>query len=272
MPGLLTFSRISLSTFIFVAILFLSIQAQAQGYAPPGSYKETCRGIQVRGGILIAQCQKADGSWRNSTLLFHDCEGDIRNDNGELKCKQKVKPSKPVPGGSYKQTCKDARVEGDFLRAKCQKKNGDWNNTKLKYKKCSGDIWNDNGELTCKESGSKKVPGGSYKNSCKDYYVEGKRLYARCQKKSGGWNNSSINYKNCDKDIWNDNGVLTCGNKNGAKLPKGSYKESCRNYYVEGNLLEAECRNKNGKWVHSSIKYKNCNKGVWNDSGKLRCN
>lgn len=211
MSGVFKLNRIVLPIFIFAAFLFSGVHARAQGYTPPGSYKDTCRGIQVVGSNLIAQCKKVDGSWRNSTLMYHECEGDIRNDNGELKCKQKVKPVKPVPGGSYQK-------------------------------------------------------------SCKDYYVEGKRLYAKCEKKNGGWNKSSVNYKNCNKDIWNDNGVLTCGNKNGAKLPKGSYKQSCKNYYIEGNLLEAECKNKNGKWVHTSIKYKNCNKGVWNDKGKLRCN
>lgn len=269
-PG---FNRTVIYSFFFVVtLLFCTSYASGQGRVPHGSYQETCRGIQVVGSNLIAQCKKIDGTWQNTTLVYATCEGDIRNDNGELKCKQKIKPSKPLPAGSYRKTCKDTRIDGDYLRAKCEKKNGVWNNTKIKYKKCSGDIWNDNGELTCKKSGSGSVPSGSYKRSCKDYYVEGKRLYATCEKKNGRWNDSSINYKNCNKDIWNDNGVLTCGNKESTKLPKGSYKETCKDFYIDGNILEARCLNKNGKYSHTSINYKKCNKGVWNDSGKLRCN
>lgn len=257
---------------LFIFIVFVGAYANAQKLVPNGSYKDTCRMIQVIGGTLIAQCQKKDGTWRNSTLRYETCEGDIRNENGELKCKQKAKPVKPLPKGSYKSTCKDIRVDGDYLRAKCEKRNGGWNNTKIKYKKCSGDIWNDNGELRCKKSGSASVPRGSYKKSCKNYYTEGNRLYAKCEKKNGGWKSSSINYKNCNKDIWNDNGNLTCGNKNTGKLPPGSYKQSCKNIYVEGNVLEAECLNRNGKYSHTSINYKKCNKGVYNDKGRLRCN
>ena len=41
---------------------------------------------------------------------------------------------------------------------------------------------------------------------------------------------------------------------------------------MEGTFLEADCKNKNGKWKHSIIKYEKCNKGIYNDNGKLRCN
>lgn len=208
-----TFNLGLLSILLFISFIFVSAEAMAQ-LVPSGSYKDSCRTIQVVGGTLIAQCQKIDGSWQNSTLQYGMCDGDIRNDNGKLRCKQRA------------------------------------------------------GTKT-----SKSAPKGSYKKSCKNYYTEGKRLYATCEKKNGGWRSSSINYKNCNKDIWNDNGNLTCGNRNSSgKLPKGSYKNSCRNIYVEGNLLEAECLNRNGKYSHTSINYRKCNKGVYNDKGRLRCN
>ncbi|MEQ9618589.1 MAG: CVNH domain-containing protein [Deltaproteobacteria bacterium] len=273
MAGFPGFNRTVIYSFFFVfTLLFYISHASGQVRAPSGSYQETCRGIQVVGSNLIAQCKNIAGDWKNSTLVYATCEGDIRNDNGQLKCKQKIKPAKALPAGSYKRTCQNMRIDGDYLRAKCEKKNGVWNNTKIKYKKCSGDIWNDNGELTCKDSGSKNTPSGSYKKSCRDYYVDGNRLYAKCEKKNGRWNDSSINYKNCNKDIWNDNGVLTCGNKENTNLPKGSYKKTCKDLYVDGNILEARCLNKNDKYSHTSINYKKCNKGIWNDSGKLRCN
>lgn len=268
--------RILFISFALCTAMFLPGSDSHAQSTPGGSYKDSCRQISVVGGNLVAQCQRADGNWHNSTLNYHDCSGDIWNDNGNLKCKHSsLNPSGRVPSGSYKNSCRDIRTDGNKLKAQCQKRNGVWNNTNINYKNCSGDIWNDNGDLACKGSGSGgNAPRGSYKNSCTDYYTEGNRLYASCKKKNGGWRNTSINYRNCNKDIWNDNGELACGGGGGGSgsLPKGSYKDSCKNIYVEGNVLEADCLNRNGKYSHTSIKYKNCNKGVYNDRGQLRCN
>ena len=255
----------------FLILLSFHTSASAQGKLPPGSYKKSCKDIQlVAGNVLWAMCEKGDGKFQKSTLRLFDCEGDISNNNGVLTCKKK--PGKRPPKGSYQNSCKDIQVEGKQLRAKCQKRNGSWNKTKINYKKCSGDIRNDNGELSCKGGGGSKIPKGSYRETCRDSYVEGNRLYSQCKKQNGSWNKTSINYKNCNRDIRNDNGKLSCERNNQSSFPKGSYKKSCKNLYMEGNVLEADCKNDNGKWKHSSIKYKNCNKSIWNDNGKLRCN
>jgi len=257
---------------LFLLILTNVHPVNAQIGVPAGSYKNSCKDIQVMpGSVLWAQCEKTDGKFEKSTLQFARCEGDISNNNGKLSCKQK--PGKQPPSGSYKNSCKDIRVDGKELKAKCEKRNGSWNNTKLNYKNCKGDITNNNGELSCNGGGGgSKIPKGSYRDSCKNSYVEGRTLYSNCKKNNGGWNKSSMNYKNCNKDIKNDNGKLTCGGGNNSNFPKGSYKKSCKNLYKEGNLLEADCKNDNGKWKHSSIKYKNCNNGIQNDNGRLRCN
>ncbi|MEW6143711.1 MAG: CVNH domain-containing protein [Thermodesulfobacteriota bacterium] len=260
----------ALSFALMICFIISNVYANAQNL-PPGSYKDTCRSINVYGGNLTAQCQKADGSWKNTSIQYYDCEGGITNENGNLTCKHKPKPDKPLPRGSYKQSCKDSYVEGKWLYSKCKRTNGNWNNTSIKYADCGKDIWNNNGVLTC-GGGTSNLPKGSYKETCKDAYVDGKWLYAKCRKNNGSWYSTSIKYTDCNKDIWNDNGVLTCGGGGGSGLPKGSYKESCKNIYVEGNVLEADCLNRNGKYSHTSIKYKNCNKGVWNDKGTLRCN
>ncbi len=56
-----------------------------------------------------------------------------------------------VPDGSYRQTCRDVRVEGDRLYAVCQKRNSDWRNTSLKhFNRCRGEITNVNGRLECR--------------------------------------------------------------------------------------------------------------------------
>jgi len=255
----------------FLVILSFSNPASAQANIPPGSYKKSCKDIQLMvGNVLWAMCEKRDGTYQKSTLQLSQCEGDISNDNGRLTCKKK--PGKRPPKGSYQNSCKDIQVDGNQLRAKCRKRNGSWNNTKINYKKCSGDIRNDNGELRCDGGGDSKIPNGSYKDTCRDSYVEGNRLYSQCTRRDGSRNKTSIHYKNCSRDIWNDNGKLSCEKNSQSSFPKGSYKKSCKNLYIEGNVLEADCKNDNGKWKHSSIKYKNCNKGIWNDSGKLRCN
>ena len=254
----------------FALFIFPMVFSSVAQTAPAGSYKETCKDIELlAGGVLWAQCQKTDGSYEKSKLTLLQCEGDIYNDNGKLNCKRRA--GKKPPSGSYQKSCKDIKVKDGKLKASCERTDGTWNNTKLNYKKCKGDISNNNGQLTCKGQGG-KVPKGSYRDSCKNSYVEGSMLYSNCKKKNGSWHKTSINYKNCNKDIKNDNGRLVCGGGNNSGYPKGSYKKSCKNLYMEGNILEADCKNDNGKWKHSSIKYKNCNKGIWNDNGKLRCN
>ena len=262
----------ALSFALIICSLISNVYANAQNL-PPGSYKDTCRSVSVLGGTLTAQCQRVDGSWKNTAIQYHDCEGGITNENGNLTCKHgtKPKPDKQLPKGSYKQSCKDAYVDGKWLYARCQKMSGNYNNSSLKYADCYKDIWNNNGVLTC-GGGSSSLPKGSYKETCKDAYVDGNWLYAKCKKNNGSWYSTSLKYSNCGKDIWNNNGELTCGGGGGGSLPKGSYKETCKNIYVEGNILEADCLNRNGKYSHTSIKYKNCNKGLWNDKGTLRCN
>jgi len=177
-----------------------------------------------------------------------------------------------IPPGSYKKTCKDIQIIATKLWAVCEKADGSYEKSTLNYQHCEGDISNNNGRLSCRQKAGKQPPNGSYKNSCKNIRVDGKQLKAKCEKKNGKWNNTSIKYKNCNKDIKNDNGNLTCGGGNSTKFPKGSYKKSCKNLQKEGKWLEADCKNKNGKWKHSSIKFKNCKNGIYNDNGKLRCN
>ena len=273
MENIYTAHRIAALSFaLIICSLISNVYANAQNL-PPGSYKDTCRSISVLGGTLTAQCQRVDGSWKNTAIQYYDCEGGITNENGNLTCRHnpKPKPDKPIPKGSYKQSCKDSYVDGKWLYAKCQKMNGNWNNSSIKYADCSKDIWNNNGVLTCGGGGG-NLPKGSYKQTCKDAYVDGNWLYAKCQKNNGSWYSTSLKYSNCNKDISNNNGELTCGGGGGGNLPKGSYKETCKNIYVEGNVLEADCLNRNGKYSHSSIKYKNCNRGIWNNKGVLECN
>ena len=127
---------------------------------PSGSYVQTCRNIRRHGDTLEAVCRSRDGDWHQTTLNdYHDCRGQIVNDGGNLRCNSNYDNvggwyggsyRGGFPSGSYTQTCQNIRVEGDELKASCQKGNGGWRTAELDdYQACRNDIVNDNGRLRC---------------------------------------------------------------------------------------------------------------------------
>ncbi len=112
---------------------------------PPGDYQRTCRDIRSDNYRLDASCQRNDGSWNNTWLDYRSCGGSIVNDDGNLRC------AGGVPSGTYQQTCRDIRTDGNRLEATCQQKDGGWRNTSLtNYSDCRGQIENDDGNLRCR--------------------------------------------------------------------------------------------------------------------------
>jgi len=75
---------------IVLAGLSVSPSAQAQ---PPGSYRESCRDIWIRGSTLNAVCRTVRGGERPTALNIARCVGDIGNNNGHLVCNG----GQPVP-------------------------------------------------------------------------------------------------------------------------------------------------------------------------------
>ena len=118
--------------------------------APPGSYQQTCRSIQVRNDVLTASCEDTSGNWRNTPLYnFGRCRGDIANDDGNLRCSHRDSGTSSYTS-SYAQTCRDVRRSGNRIEATCQKKNGEWRQTSMDdVSRCSGQIVNDDGNLLC---------------------------------------------------------------------------------------------------------------------------
>ncbi|WP_437280605.1 hypothetical protein WME90_08600 [Sorangium sp. So ce375] len=54
------------------------------------------------------------------------------------------------PRGSYLRTCRDVRTERGSLFARCEDRRGNFNRTRLvDYRRCRGDIENDDGRLRC---------------------------------------------------------------------------------------------------------------------------
>jgi hypothetical protein len=57
--------------------------------------------------------------------------------------------AQPAPPGSYVDSCTHIGTEGDRLFADCRRMDGSWQRTVLDVARCSGDIGNLNGHLTC---------------------------------------------------------------------------------------------------------------------------
>jgi CVNH domain len=126
-----------------------------------------------------------------------------------------------LPNGSYRQTCQDIRLDGNMLKARCQKVDGGWRNTSLDYRGCGGQVINDNGYLRCGPGGyygggrppyaGGALPPGSYKRTCQNMRMEDNKLIGYCLKADGGWRNTSLNNVNqCKTQIVNDDGNLRC--------------------------------------------------------------
>jgi hypothetical protein len=107
---------------------------------PNGSYKASCRNLNVQQSTLYATCRNVNGAWKEASLPLAYCNYQIYNANGVLACS--------LPGGSYQRSCRNARVRNDQLYAECKTRDGDWVNAAAPAA-CSRDLANDNGVLKC---------------------------------------------------------------------------------------------------------------------------
>jgi CVNH domain len=205
-----------------------------QSGVPTGSYTQTCQEIRIHGDDLEARCQTTDGNWHKTKLDdFQKCRGDVANENGNLRCMSTGYapgyqggyrggyPGGPA-GSSYTQSCKDIKSHGDHLEARCKAVNGDWRNTSLDdYRKCHGQIINDDGNLRCVAAPTGYIgrgpgyagnfPAGSYTQTCQEIHVDGDDLEARCSTANGDWRNAKLDdFQKCRGDIVNDDGHLHC--------------------------------------------------------------
>lgn len=68
------------------------------GALPSGSYSRTCRGANMNGNILSAQCPGPSGAPIFSSIDTNGCRGrDIANDGGYLRCNSGGGPRPPEP-------------------------------------------------------------------------------------------------------------------------------------------------------------------------------
>jgi hypothetical protein len=74
------------------------------GQLPSGSYQQTCRGANLNGNMLSAQCTGPTGAPVFSSIDTNGCRGrDIANDRGYLRCSgggggpRPPEPPRPIP-------------------------------------------------------------------------------------------------------------------------------------------------------------------------------
>ena len=193
--------------------------------APPqGTYLETCKNVRVRYNTLWARCKNMNGQWVDTSLNdFNRCRDGIGNADGQLRCgtywtrgrdddRDRDRDRGYPPRGSYTQTCRDIRVSGDSLRARCETSDGRWYDTSLDdYQRCIGDIVNDEGRLECGRAGGRDVPRGTYVQTCRQIHVHGDTLRAQCETRDGRWIWSQLNdWDDCRSGIVNLDGQLHC--------------------------------------------------------------
>lgn len=135
---------------------------------PSGSYQQSCRGANMNGNILSAQCTGPTGAPVYSSIDTNGCRGrDISNDAGYLRCNaggprppEPPRPQQP-PSGSYQQSCRGIDFNGSTLRAQCTNVQGRPVSSSLDTNGCRGqDIYNDDGYLRCGSGPRPPVPPG----------------------------------------------------------------------------------------------------------------
>ena len=75
---------------VLTMLTLMVFSTDAESKVPDGSYKDSCKDIKMLKMVLTASCENEKGQWVSSKINVEYCEGDIRNDNGTLKCKQKT--------------------------------------------------------------------------------------------------------------------------------------------------------------------------------------
>ncbi|HYX52506.1 MAG TPA: CVNH domain-containing protein [Candidatus Limnocylindrales bacterium] len=299
-------NRIRLGFFVTIAAALCALmapRASAQN-VPQGSYLQTCASVQAGRNGLYANCQDTQGAWRYSVLpQYQECVSDIANIDGELRCERRggVQWDRNrqgwLPPGSYAETCRDIRLDGNNMYAKCENMSHRWTRTSLQqFDGCVGGIINDNGQLVC---GRRAAPySGSYVRTCGPIYVRGDDLRARCQTANGMWTWTQLDgFDRCGGDIANENGQLRCewrGREHDADYrndrdrdhdrdgdhdrnakhnsPRGSFQNTCRDVSVNGDHLKARCQTADGHWNWSEMNdWDRCRGDIANMNGQLTC-
>lgn len=197
------------------------------GRLPPGPWSQVCRNARVQNNVLYAECPAGGGNWRTVDVNLNRCPGQpITYQNNDLRCPDGQSGGggyqpwwgQGLPQGSYRQSCRNTRMEGrDLLVAECRRQNGNYRTTRLDIDECRGrDIANDNGHLQCggRTFGGNygyQIPGGSWSQSCRNARILRDDLVAECRTVNGNWIPARVDLDECrGRAISNENGRLRC--------------------------------------------------------------
>ncbi len=183
---------------------------------PDGSYRDSCRNIEVRddGHTLAAECRKMSGGWvKNSIPNIEGCVGDITNNDGWLKCARQPASEMAVKGSWYK-SCGGYWLRPDgVLKAHCRtgRKGGGWmRETQIQTRNCASPIRNFHGHLDCLRQDESLFPQGSYRDTCYALELGEAEMRGICLGRGGEHVRTKVAHVTCASAIWNDNGSLTC--------------------------------------------------------------
>lgn len=166
---------------------------------------------------------------------------------------------------SFQDTCRDIRIYGATLSARCLTARGDYVSTSIEIR----GIGNNNGTLEYTRNDRGR---STYQETCDNIRISGTNLSAQCRRADGSNNYTSIYLR----DIVNNNGRLEYGRNggggNGGYYPNppssnnpANFQDSCRNIRVSVTTLSAQCRDDNRRWRDSSIQIR----GITNVDGNL---
>ncbi|PZQ79504.1 MAG: hypothetical protein DI549_19960 [Ancylobacter novellus] len=205
---------------------------------PVGAYMASCDSLEAvtdeNVPSLKASCRAPGASALTPSTLYNipDCVADsiTVGRDGRLTCTSRV-ASRPVPPpGPYLADCRKTWWQADrMLRIGCPKSDGGIKIHVFNALECKDDtVAIDYGTAVCTlKSGGPSVPGGSYKLSCADRRMDGRKLVAMC--------NHSFSEvflpdaTNCNPDsVALMNGRLVCTLANGKSTDvEGPYKKDC---------------------------------------------
>lgn len=188
-----------------------------------------------------------------------------------------------LPGGSWRDSCRNGVVYRGTLSAECRRTNGKYRNTSARIDDCAR-FGNRDGQLFCEAAAGGSEWHGSYRKTCINERVDKKgHLKADCLTTSGRYRKSEIKPGNCpDRRAGNNDGRLVCeesgfggsGGSGGSNIHwRGSFEGSCRDISTDsaGNL-RASCQNTSGRWERAYLAAYSCpSHRAGNHNGRLVC-
>lgn len=256
----------------FVAAAFSISPAAEARTVPEGSYQDSCRNAYVDGDTLYGECKNNAGKYKKTWISgYIYCDGDLVNVNGVLDCHGGRKTVDQARRDS------DAREEPHPLRRRDARDE----EARDRYEDRDEDRYDDRDRRRDDER-RPHLPEGPWVESCRDASIDGSVLRAVCRTDRGAWRQARLDVRNCDSDIYNNNGQLVCDRpatraralvepmRNA--LPSGDWVSVCRSAAVRDYQMRAECFDGDNQWWASDLNLKRCARNdVTVRGGVLRC-